>query len=154
MTPPSTSRMMMTDTPLPTPSKRALVVRGGWDGHQPVEATELFLSFLHANAYEVRVEESPAVYSDAGYLSTVDLIVQSNTMASIEAAEFAGPHPYRLGCRRHGLGRGRHKHAHRRDREYLTSSRGSHHRNRLVCGPPCTVARVAGHAPPALWRNP
>ena len=42
-----------------TKSKTALVVRGGWDGHQPVEATELFLPFLKANGYEVRVEESP-----------------------------------------------------------------------------------------------
>jgi type 1 glutamine amidotransferase len=82
--------MMMTDSPVTAPTKRALVVRGGWDGHQPVEATELFLPFLRANGYEVRVEESPAVYVDAPYLSTVDLIVQSNTMSTIEAEEFAG----------------------------------------------------------------
>ena len=80
----------MTDTQQAASTKKALVVRGGWDGHQPVEATELFLPFLRANGYEVRVEESPAVYVDAAYLTTVDLIVQSNTMASIEAAEFAG----------------------------------------------------------------
>jgi type 1 glutamine amidotransferase len=82
--------MMMTDSPVTAPTKRALVVRGGWDGHQPVEATELFLPFLRANGYDVRVEESPAVYVDAPYLSTVDLIVQSNTMSTIEAEEFAG----------------------------------------------------------------
>ena len=80
----------MTDTQQTAPAKRALVVRGGWDGHQPVEATELFLPFLEANGYDVRVEESPAVYTDASYLSGVDLIVQSNTMSSIEAAEFEG----------------------------------------------------------------
>ncbi|KQM60691.1 ThuA domain-containing protein [Agreia sp. Leaf210] len=80
----------MTDTQQTAPEKRALVVRGGWDGHQPVEATELFLPFLEANGFEVRVEESPAVYTDASYLSGVDLIVQSNTMSSIEAAEFEG----------------------------------------------------------------
>ena len=80
----------MTDTQQTAPAKRALVVRGGWDGHQPVEATELFLPFLEANGFEVRVEESPAVYTDASYLSGVDLIVQSNTMSSIEAAEFEG----------------------------------------------------------------
>jgi type 1 glutamine amidotransferase len=82
--------MMMTDSPVTAPTKRALVVRGGWDGHQPVEATELFLPFLRANGYDVRVEESPAVYVDAPYLSTVDLIVQSNTMSTIEAEEFGG----------------------------------------------------------------
>lgn len=80
----------MTDTQQTAPEKRALVVRGGWDGHQPVEATDMFLPFLAANGYDVRVEESPAVYTDASYLSGVDLIVQSNTMSSIEAAEFEG----------------------------------------------------------------
>ena len=45
--------------------KRAIVVRGGWEGHQPVEATDLFLPFLRDNGYDVRVEDSPAVYADA-----------------------------------------------------------------------------------------
>jgi type 1 glutamine amidotransferase len=78
------------DLSQPTPTKRALIVRGGWDGHQPVEATNLFVPFLEANGFEVRVEESPAVYADADYLPTVDLIVQSNTMNTIEAPEFEG----------------------------------------------------------------
>src|SRR5699024_5571474 len=62
--------------------KNALVVRGGWDGHQPVETTELFIPYLKANGYDVRVEESPAVYADPGYMATVDLIVQCNTMTT------------------------------------------------------------------------
>lgn len=73
-----------------TPTKRALVVRGGWDGHQPVEATELFLPFLRENGFEVRVEESAAVYADTEYLAGVDLIVQCNTMTTIEQKEFEG----------------------------------------------------------------
>ncbi len=71
-------------------TKNALVVRGGWDGHQPKEATELFIPFLETKGYGVRVEGSPQVYADAGYMRTVDLIVQCNTMATIERAEFAG----------------------------------------------------------------
>jgi hypothetical protein len=43
---------------------KALIVRGGWDGHHPVESTELFVPFLRDNGYEVRIEESPAVYAD------------------------------------------------------------------------------------------
>jgi len=65
-------------------------VRGGWDGHQPVEATELFVPHLEAHGFDVRIEESTAVYADADYLPTVDLIVQSMTMSTIEAAEVAG----------------------------------------------------------------
>lgn len=82
-------------------TRQALVVRGGWDGHSPVEATELFIPHLEANGFTVRVEDlgtefggsstaTPKIYTDADYLATVDLIVQSNTMNAIEADEFAG----------------------------------------------------------------
>lgn len=70
--------------------RSALMVRGGWDGHQPVETTESFLPFLEQHGFEVRVEESTAVYLDADYLATVDLIVQINTMSTIEKDELAG----------------------------------------------------------------
>lgn len=71
-------------------TKNVLVVRGGWDGHQPIEATDLFIPFLKANGYSVDVEGSPRPYADAGYMRTVDLIVQCNTMATIEPAELEG----------------------------------------------------------------
>lgn len=71
-------------------TKNALVVRGGWDGHMPVETTDLFIPFLEANGFTVRVEGSTAVYTDEAYLDTVDLIVQINTMNTIEKEEFAG----------------------------------------------------------------
>src|SRR5688572_9464489 len=71
-------------------TRRALIVRGGWDGHQPVEATELFIPFLEANGFSVRVEESPAIYADAAELAATDLIVQATTMSTIEAEQTAG----------------------------------------------------------------
>jgi len=71
-------------------NKTALVVRGGWPGHRPVEATELFIPYLEANGYDVRVEESTAVYADGAYLAGVDLILQSVTMSTIEVDEFRG----------------------------------------------------------------
>ncbi|PTT67997.1 hypothetical protein DBR22_07545 [Arthrobacter sp. HMWF013] len=71
-------------------TKTALVVRGGWDGHQPVEATELFIPHLKEHGYDVRVEESPKIYADAGYLAGVDLIMQCVTMSTIEKDELQG----------------------------------------------------------------
>jgi type 1 glutamine amidotransferase len=71
-------------------TRKALIVRGGWDGHQPVETTNLFIPYLEGEGFDVRVEESAAVYADADYLATVDLIVQSNTMTTIEKDEFEG----------------------------------------------------------------
>lgn len=73
-----------------TEKKTALVVRGGWDGHQPVEATELFIPFLESNGYDVRVEESTKIYADARYMAGVDLIMQCMTMTTIEKDEFEG----------------------------------------------------------------
>ncbi|MFI5896883.1 ThuA domain-containing protein [Actinoplanes sp. NPDC051513] len=69
---------------------KALVVRGGWEGHRPVEATELFVPFLKNNGYDVRIEESPAIYADQSEMSDTDLIVQCLTMSTIERAEVAG----------------------------------------------------------------
>ena len=73
-----------------TDAKSALVVRGGWDGHQPIEATNLFIPYLEDQGFTVRVEDSPAVYADAAYLSGLDLIVQCMTMSTIERDEFNG----------------------------------------------------------------
>jgi type 1 glutamine amidotransferase len=69
---------------------KALIVRGGWDGHRPVESTELFVPFLRDNGFEVRIEESPAVYADAASMAETDLIVQCVTMSEITAEQVAG----------------------------------------------------------------
>ena len=50
-------------------TRHALVVRGGWDGHRPVEATGLYIPFLEANGFAVRVEESPDIYADAAVMA-------------------------------------------------------------------------------------
>ena len=71
-------------------TRSALVVRGGWEGHHPVEATELFLPFLRAEGFEIVVEESPEVYADADRMAATDLIVQSVTMSEISAQAVAG----------------------------------------------------------------
>lgn len=70
--------------------KQALVVRGGWDGHQPVETTQVFIPFLESNGFSVRVEESSEIYADAEFMAKVDLIQQTNTMNVIEKDQLAG----------------------------------------------------------------
>lgn len=73
-----------------SPQRQALVVRGGWDGHQPVETTDAFVPFLRDNGFDVAVHDSTAVYADAAVMDTVDLIVQVVTMSTIADDEFAG----------------------------------------------------------------
>jgi type 1 glutamine amidotransferase len=70
--------------------RQALVVRGGWEGHHPVEATDHFIPHLEANGFSVRVEDSPKVYAESDYMAGVDLIVQCMTMSTIEKDELAG----------------------------------------------------------------
>ena len=71
-------------------TRRALVVRGGWEGHAPIAATELFFPFLRSEGFEVRVEESTEVYADAAAMAETDLIVQSMTMSEITAEQLRG----------------------------------------------------------------
>ena len=70
--------------------RKALIVRGGWSGHRPVEATDRFVPFLQEQGFEVRIEESTAVYADAAALAQTDLIVQCVTMGEIAGEEIAG----------------------------------------------------------------
>jgi type 1 glutamine amidotransferase len=60
-------------------TRQALVVRGGWEGHSPVEATERFIPFLEERGYTVEVHESPEVYADGEKLAATDLVVQCYT---------------------------------------------------------------------------
>ena len=71
-------------------TKHALIVRGGWDGHAPVQATGTFLPFLREQGYRVRIEESPGIYADAAEMAGVDVIVQSMTMSEIAPEQLRG----------------------------------------------------------------
>ncbi|GHH72969.1 hypothetical protein GCM10018793_10850 [Streptomyces sulfonofaciens] len=66
-----------------TDTRRALVVRGGWEGHQPVTITDLFLPFLKEQGFTVDVFDSLTVYEDADLLAAADLVVQCWTLDSI-----------------------------------------------------------------------
>jgi type 1 glutamine amidotransferase len=73
-----------------TVARLALVVRGGWFGHQPVEATDLFVPHLQAHAFRVDLHDSPEPYADAEYMAGVDLVVQCMTMSTIERDQLGG----------------------------------------------------------------
>ncbi|MEV1288961.1 ThuA domain-containing protein [Micromonospora sp. NPDC049679] len=68
----------------------AIVVRGGWDGHAPVEATERFIPFLRANGFAVEVHHSLEVYADADRMGAADLVLQSWSVGKLSDAEAAG----------------------------------------------------------------
>ena len=70
--------------------RRALVVRGGWDGHHPVEATDLFIPFLEVSGFEVTVESSSEVYADEAVMGRTDLVLQCMTMSEISHPALVG----------------------------------------------------------------
>jgi uncharacterized protein len=68
----------------------ALVVRGGWDGHVPVEATDSFQPFLKQQGFTVEVADDLAVYADADLMGRARLIVQCWTEGELTDDQFAG----------------------------------------------------------------
>ena len=63
--------------------RRALVVRGGWPGHAPEEAAELFVPFLKESGFDVTLEGSLEAYADTDFMAGLDLVVQCWTMGEI-----------------------------------------------------------------------
>jgi type 1 glutamine amidotransferase len=74
----------------PQLSRRALVVRGGWEGHSPTEATERFIPFLKDNDFAVEISEDLDVYLDAEQLAETDLVVQCWSMGSATDEQVQG----------------------------------------------------------------
>jgi hypothetical protein len=71
-------------------TKRALVVWGGWDGHEPKPCAELFVPFLERSGFEVEVATSLDVYCDAAKMAALSLVVPVWTMGSISGDQERG----------------------------------------------------------------
>ncbi len=69
-------------------AKRALLVRGGWEGHDPVATTDRYAAFLSGSDYEVSTSDTLDAYLED--LSGVDLVVQCWTMGTIGSEQLAG----------------------------------------------------------------
>jgi type 1 glutamine amidotransferase len=71
-------------------TKHALVVRGGWDGHVPIPASDRYAAALKDEGYDVTVSDTLDSYLDAGLLADTDLIVQCWTMGQISGEQVTG----------------------------------------------------------------
>lgn len=63
--------------------KKALIVYGGWDGHQPAECAQLFTKELEAHGVTVTVSESLDALNDPEQVKSYDLITPIWTMGKI-----------------------------------------------------------------------
>ncbi len=71
-------------------SRQAVVVRGGWEGHSPVEATDRFIPFLKRHGFGVAVHDSPEVYADQATMAATDLVVQCYTQGEATDEQVLG----------------------------------------------------------------
>ncbi|WP_340013232.1 ThuA domain-containing protein [Paenibacillus sp. FSL K6-1318] len=63
---------------------KALIVWGGWDGHEPEQVAAIFERILKEEQFEVEVSNTLESYADAEKLLGLDLIVPLWTMGQIE----------------------------------------------------------------------
>jgi type 1 glutamine amidotransferase len=70
--------------------KKALIVWGGWDGHQPRECAEVFAPLLQDKGFEVTVSDTLDAFLDHGRMADLSLIVPIWTMGSITGAQESG----------------------------------------------------------------
>jgi uncharacterized protein len=70
--------------------KRALIVWGGWDGHEPEQTAAIFAGELGTLGFEVTRETSLDTFLDAERLAATDLIVPLYTMSTITREQESG----------------------------------------------------------------
>ncbi len=70
--------------------KTALMVWGGWEGHEPAACVKIIAPLLRCAGFQVDVVNTLDVYLDPGKLCSYDLISQVWTMGVITDAQEAG----------------------------------------------------------------
>ena len=70
--------------------KRALMVWGGWEGHEPHQCVGVFAPLLEAAGFEVEISDSLDVYLDAERMRSYAVISQVYTMSTITREQEQG----------------------------------------------------------------
>lgn len=64
-------------------TKRALMVWGGWLGHEPEQCVKIFAPFLESKGFEVEIYDTLDIYLNTDKMMSLDLIVPVWTMGTI-----------------------------------------------------------------------
>ena len=70
--------------------RQALIVAGGWDGHQPQQCAEIIAPFLLDSGFEVRLSDTMDAYLETDYMESLSLIVPIWTMGNISGEQEKG----------------------------------------------------------------
>ena len=66
--------------------REALIVWGGWDGHEPEQCAAIYKKWLHEDGFSVRVETDTAAFADPA-IHDLSLIIPIYTMSKIAKEE-------------------------------------------------------------------
>jgi type 1 glutamine amidotransferase len=70
--------------------KKALMVWGGWPGHEPKQCVDVFAPFLEGQGYDVEVYDTLDAYLDEAKMRALDLIVPVWTQGTITREQETG----------------------------------------------------------------
>ncbi len=70
--------------------KSALMVWGGWEGHEPKQCVNVFEPYLREQGYDVEVSDTLEVYTDERKMKALDLIVPVWTQGEITREQETG----------------------------------------------------------------
>ncbi|MCI0512845.1 ThuA domain-containing protein [candidate division KSB1 bacterium] len=70
--------------------KTALMVWGGWDGHEPKQGVEIFAPFLEQQGFQVEISDTLEVYLNSEKMQQLSLIVPVWTMGTITGEQEKG----------------------------------------------------------------
>lgn len=70
--------------------KKALMVWGGWDGHEPKLCVDIFAPMLRERGYEVTISDTLDIYLNQEFMHALDLVVPIWTMGTITREQEQG----------------------------------------------------------------
>ena len=70
--------------------KKALIVWGGWEGHEPKLCTDIFAPLLRERDYDVTISDTLDIYLNTEFMMALDLIVPIWTMGTITREQEKG----------------------------------------------------------------
>jgi type 1 glutamine amidotransferase len=71
-------------------NKKALMVWGGWEGHEPDQCVAIYKPYLYENGYDVEVSDTLDIYLENDKMQGLDLVVPVWTMGTITSEQEKG----------------------------------------------------------------
>ena len=68
---------------------KALIVYGGWDGHDPVPCMERYSKWLRERGWDVTTSDTMDIYLDGEFMRSLDVVIPIWTMGEIKGEQSA-----------------------------------------------------------------